>query len=717
MKRVLVVLFATSCFCCSNVRADEGMWLLPLLEKINQAEMTELGFQLTAEDIYNVNHSGLKDAIVFFGGGCTGGIVSDDGLLFTNHHCGYDEIQNHSSIEHDYLKDGFWAMDREEELPNPGLEVRFLRSIENVTAEITNEIPDSTDEETRRKLLKEKALEIESKASDDGKYRADVKSFFAGNEYYLFVYEVFKDVRFVGAPPSAIGKFGYDTDNWEWPRHTGDFSIFRIYTAPDGSPAEYDAGNIPLRSKRSLPVSMNGVNEGDFTFILGYPGSTDRYLSSFGIKQTMEVTNDIRIAVRGVRQEILQNDMVNDQAVNIKYASKYSRSSNYWKYSIGQNRGLKRLNVIPKKEVEEAEFQIWAEADSARKAQYGSLLEELETVYVARNSSEFNFQYLNEAFFRAAEIMDFISEFQYLYMLLLMEDQDNEDLTNEISELREMTETFFAEYNQSTDQKVTEAMFRLYGGMVPLSQRPDVYDLIQKKYKGDYHKFVSKLFDNTFFLSGEKVKAFLDEPEIATLNKDMGFITMNSIFRKYYEEYQILDSYDLELNGLNRKYLQARMEKDSNALKYPDANLTMRLTYGTVGDYSPRDAVHYDYITFLKGVMEKEDPENFEFVVPGKLKELYEKKDYGPYSKDDKMPVCFITNNDITGGNSGSPVLNAKGELIGLAFDGNWEAMSGDIAYEPELQRCICVDIRYILFIIDKYAGAGHLVKELKLIN
>lgn len=719
MKRSLVVIFSAVILVSFvlNSKADEGMWLLPLLESYNIDEMQDLGFELTAEDVYSINNSSIKDAIVIFGGGCTGEIVSDEGLLFTNHHCGYDEIQNHSALEHDYLKEGFWAMTREEELPNPGLEVRFLDRIEIVTERILQELSDQMNEADRKDKVAELSEEIVEEAEEDGKYEAEVKSFFEGNTYYLFVYKVFKDVRFVGAPPSSIGKFGYDTDNWEWPRHTGDFSIFRVYTAPDGSPAEYALENVPLKPKHFLPLSLDGIEKGDFTFILGFPGRTYRYLSSFGIQETINNTNNIRVLVRGARLEILQEDMLADDEIRINYASKYSRSSNYWKFSIGQNRGLKSLNVISKKKEEENEFQTWAEADSARKVTYGNLLGPMESIYASRESNDYNFQLIQEAFFRATEIIDFITEFQYLYLLLLSEEDGSEDIEEEIQELKVLTADFFSEYNLRTDKKVAKAMFELYYQNAKENQYPDIYTIIEKKFKGDFGKFTDKLFTETFFIDEDKVMEFLADPSLKALSKDFGFKTGNSIVRKYYEEYGVLDNYDLKLDKLKRLYMKGRMEMNPDIDLYPDANFTMRLSYGIVDDYTPRDAVHYNYYTRLKGVMEKEDSTDFEFEVPQKLKELYNSKDYGIYGENDEMPLCFITNNDITGGNSGSPVLNSKGELIGLAFDGNWEAMSGDIAFEPGLQRCICVDIRYVLFIIDKFAGNSSLIEELKFAN
>ena len=716
MKRVGSIVLILILIGQINLKADEGMWMLPDIEKLIMPDMLELGIQLTAEDIYSINNSSIKDAIVIFGRGCTGEIVSDDGLLFTNHHCGFDEIQYHSSVDHDFLNDGFWAMSRDDELPNPDLEVRFLKRIENITGRILEGVTDSLTEEGRRSKIREKIDSIKEERSDDG-LEAIVKSFYAGNEYYLFEYEVFKDVRLVGAPPSSIGKFGYDTDNWEWPRHTGDFSIFRVYTAPDGSPAEYSTDNIPLKPKYFLPVSLKGYEKGDLTFILGYPGGTDRYLCSYGILETMQVENANRIRIRGERLNILMRDMQADPKVRIQYSNKYFRSSNYWKYSIGQNYRLRVLDVIDKKRQEEVEFQDWSSSDSLRSLKYGNILPEMERIYNARRDAEMNFNAMTEAFFIASELVGFIADFNYLYKLLRIGGTEPQELQDELDILRKDAGKFYKDYNISTDIRVTSAMFELYKEMIRPEQQPEIYQEINRKFKGNIDKFVNHLFSHTIFTDEGKLMAFLNKPSVAVLERDRGFQVTRSIFRKYYEEYTILDGFDLQLEYLDRLYMLGRRELWPDKYEYPDANFTMRMTYGTVENYSPRDAVHYDEITVLKGVMEKEDTSNFEFLVPDLLKELYSKKDYGPYGVNGKMPVCFITNNDITGGNSGSPVFNAKGELIGLAFDGNWEAMSGDIEYEPALQRCICVDIRYVLFIIDKYAGATQLIEELKIVN
>ncbi|MBA7526630.1 Dipeptidyl-peptidase 7 [subsurface metagenome] len=715
MKKIISLFFSFLISFSFLVKADEGMWLLPLLEKLNMGAMTKMGLKLTAEEIYSINQSSLKDAIVIFGGGCTAEIVSDQGLLLTNHHCGYGRIQAHSTVENDYLRNGFWAMSKEEELANPGLSVTFLVRIEDVSEKINSELNDDLTEETRYNKIREISGQIEDEATEGNHYSARVQSFFGGNYFYLMVYERYTDVRLVGAPPSSIGKYGGDTDNWMWPRHTGDFSVFRIYSGPDGKPAVYSPDNIHLKPKHYLPVSVKGVDKGDFAMVLGYPGGTQRYMTSYRIDEVLRITHPNRIKIRGIRQDIMLEDMLASDKVRIQYSSKYSGSSNYWKFSIGQSQGLKRLKIKEKKQKLEDMFREWTDVDPVRKQKYGEALDLIKTSIEAKKEYSHADQYLMECLLRGSEIISAARRLTGLYEAL--EEGNQEDIDNQAERIKTSMANFFKDYSPPTDRKIVKAMFKLYAQNVIEEYQPTIFNEIRSKYKGNFDKFVDAMFDKSVIVNQTKLNTFLDKPNKKVLEKDPGFKASRSIFGKFMELRTKTAEFDTDLAKGRRLYIAGLMEMHQDRVFYPDANFTMRITYGTVGDYDPQDAVHYSYQTTLKGVMEKEDPDNFEFVVEEKLKELYEKKDYGVYGKDGVMPVCFTTNNDITGGNSGSPVINANGELIGLAFDGNWEAMSGDIAFEPELQKCISVDIRYVLFIMDKFAGAKHLVDEMTIIE
>lgn len=699
-------------------KADEGMWLPIFVERLNYIDMKEMGLQLTPEEIYSINNSSLKDAIAIFGRGCTSELISDQGLLLTNHHCGYGRIQAHSSVEHDYLKDGFWAESFEDELPNEGLSATFLVRIDDVTSEMMSGLNDDMTEDERYKAVRTKGKEIANKAKEGTHYDASVRSFYAGNEYYLFVYEKFEDIRLVGAPPSSIGKYGADTDNWMWPRHTGDFSLFRVYTGKDGKPAKYSEDNIPMKPKHYLPVSMDGVKKGDFSMILGYPGSTERYLTSYGIKMALDVSNQTVVDIRDVKLKIMMEDMQADPAVRIKYASKYARTSNYWKYFIGQTKGLKRLKVYDKKLAIEEEFQTWVNSSDSKKGKYGKALSLIEKAYEEMNKYELARIYFREAISRGSEILSAASGTSKLKKELMEKDPDQEKINDMVNGLKEKSKSFFKDYNAPTDEKLLAAMLEMYYENVPADQQPEYLKTIAKKYKGDFKAYAQKVFETSYFVSQERVDELLADPSAKKIEKDLAYQTIKSFSNFYYEKIQpeAIKAND-DLDKGNRLFIAGLREQYPDKTFYPDANFTMRLTYGQVLDYYPADAIHFNYYTTLEGVMQKEDPNNWEFVVPEKLKELYETKDYGKYGEGDVMKVCFLTNHDITGGNSGSPVINGKGELIGLAFDGNWEAMSGDIAFEPELQRTINVDIRYVLFIIDKFAGATRLVDEMTLVS
>ncbi|HOK61422.1 MAG: S46 family peptidase [Tenuifilum sp.] len=715
IKRLTTLLLGFLLLVSSAIKADEGMWLLPLLQKYNIQAMQQKGFKLTADDIYNLNQASIKDAVIIFGRGCTGEVVSDQGLVLTNHHCGYGAIQQHSTPEHDYLEDGFWAKSFEEEIPTPGLTATFLIRIEDVTDQVNAAFKPEMSEADRDKAAMEIGRKIAKQATDGTHYTASVRSFFGGNQYFLLVYEVFNDVRLVGAPPSSIGKFGHDTDNWMWPRHTGDFSVFRIYASKDNKPADYSRENVPYKPKHFLPISLKGVNNGDFTMIMGYPGSTQRYMTSVEVQERINILNANRIYVRGIKQEIWLKDMQADKAVNIKYASKYAGSSNYWKNSIGMNKALKRLKVYDFKKQQEEEFTKWVLASPERQQKYGEALSLINEGVTGRKEYLHASQYISEALFSGTEIIGMAAMTRSLVDAL--KGNKTEEVTKISKSLKARSENFYKNYNTPTDQKTAKAMFRIFMENVPLTYQPDIFNTIRTKYKGDVDKFVDQMFAKTMFTDPAKFNAFLDKPSLKVLEKDPVYVAAASISNKYEEISKVMAPFNEKLQRGQRLYIAGVLEMNEGKAMYPDANFTMRLTYGEIKDYYPMDAVHYDYLTTLDGVMEKEDPDNWEFVVPAKLKELYNSKDYGRYGKDGKMPVAFISTNDITGGNSGSPVMNGNGELIGIAFDGNWEAMSGDIVFENKLQRTISVDIRYVLFVIDKYAGATRLIDEMKIIE
>jgi len=711
MKRLLIIaLLILGMF--PVLRADEGMWLPLFVSRLNYVDMQKMGLHLTAEEIYSINHSSMKDAIIQFGNGCTAEVVSAEGLVLTNHHCGYGSIQSHSSVEHDYLTDGFWAMNKNEELSNPGLTAKFLVRIEDVSARVLHEITSSMTEKERSDKVFAIAKKIQDEAIKGTHYEANVRSFFNGNEYYLFVYEIFKDVRLVGAPPSSIGKFGADTDNWMWPRHTCDFSMFRIYTAPDGTPAEYSKANVPLKPKQFLPVSLNGVHKDDFAMIMGYPGTTDRYLTSYGVKLAVDQTGPTIVSIRAKKLDIMRQDMDADAAVRIKYASKYAGIANYWKFFIGQTKGLKRLDVYDQKKQIEANFTQWVNEDQGRKEKYGEALSDISQAYAELEKYNISRIYFSEAI-RGMEVVAFSRNFENLYNELKNKTPDQAKVADLVKKLHETADKFFKDYNESTDRKLMAAMLEMYYKNVPFDQQPAQMADIVKRCNGDFGKYAEWAFKETFLACPVMVNAFLDKPSLKTLEKDPVFSLWLAFSANNKKFSDISDKANEQLDRGNRLFVAGLREMQPDKKFYPNANSTMRLTYGQVLDYYPADAVHYDYKTTLKGVMEKEDSTNWEFVVPAKLKQLYKTKDFGPYAENGELMTCFLTNNDITGGNSGSPVINADGQLIGLAFDGNWEAMSGNIAFEPALQRTICVDIRYVMFIIDKYAGARNLVDEL----
>ena len=719
MKKIISLFIVSSLFFSFSLKADEGMWLPILLEKYNIGTMTKMGLKLSAEDIYSINHSSIKDAILALDhGSCTAEVISPDGLLLTNHHCGYGEIQAHSSTEHDYLTDGFWARSKDEELANPGKTASFLIRVEDVTERIISQLNDTMPEARREAVVDSIAKVIEKAATDSTFYNARVNGMFKGNYYYLFVYETFKDIRLVGAPPESIGKFGSDTDNWMWPRHTADFSMFRIYCSPDGNPSEYSKDNVPFKPKHYLPISLKGVKKGDFAMILGYPGRTNRFLTSWGVKETIDQENPNRIKVRGKKQSIWKEDMSASDAIRIQYSSKYARSSNYWKYSIGENKGLKRLKIYEKKQKLETRFADWINQDSLRKEKYGEALNLIEGSY--KNAEKYSnaVQYLYETMIGGTEVVSFAMKGGQLNRLL-KNSPDSTNLINAgVENLKAQGKDFFKDYSVTTDKKVFVALINMYYQDVPKEFHPDFYNLINKKYKGSVEKFADYLYKKSIFVDQNRLNEFLAKPNKKVIAKDPAYIMMKSVINKYREIYAASDEFNSQLYRGERLFEAGLLEMEKEKVFYPDANSTMRLTYGKVGDYYPKDAVHYDYYTTLKGVMEKEDPNNHEFVVKQKLKDLYNAKDYGQYGDaDGTLHLCFITDNDITGGNSGSPVINGEGQLIGIAFDSNWEGMSSDVAFDTEYVKCVNVDIRYVLFVIDKFAGATNLIDEMTIVT
>ena len=704
---ILLMLFAF------GARADEGMWLPYSINGQNLADMQRLGCKLTAEQIFSFNQPSLKDAIVQFGGGCTGELISPEGLLLTNHHCGLGQVQAHSSVEHDYLKDGFWAYSKDQELPNEGLSVLFLNYIEDVTEEVLKGVTDNMSETDREQKIAENSKRLKTEKKGKSDVRVEIVPFYHGNQYILFVYDVYKDVRLVACPPWGIGKFGADTDNWTWPRHKGDFCIFRVYTAPDGSPAEYSKDNIPMKSKHYLPISLKGVQPGDYTMILGYPGSTDRYSTSGSVKNLIELEDPAIVACRTTKLEQYRKHMDADPAVFIQYASKQAGVSNYWKYSIGQIKQLKRNKVYEKRLEQEQAFRNWANTDPQRKAKYAGIFDDFDKYWAHQSKYTKALLYHREAGWNGGEAVRFSMKFRsvdYAYA----EKIPQENIAAYTKKMKGDVEDFFKDYNKELDRDATIALLNLFYKDVDPSQLPATIKKVGDKTGGDFTAFVNNAFTKSIFVDKAKLTAWLENPK--PIAKDPIFALMQEIVNSYIALGE--EAEKVECGRADRLYMEGLMEMQKDRNFYPDANFTMRLTYGSVQDYQPADGVTYNYYTTLDGVMAKYIPGNWEFDVPKDLIKLWENKDYGRYAdKNGDLVVNFITTNDITGGNSGSPVIDAQGNLIGLAFDGNWEAMSGDIAFENEVQRTICMDMRYLLFIIDKMANAQNLMKELKIVQ
>ena len=719
MKKVLFIVFAL--LSTSIVRADEGMWLLSLLGK-NIEQMQAQGCKLTAEDIYSVNKASLKDAIVGLGNAgrpfwhfCSGEIISDKGLVLTNHHCGFGVIQKHSTLEHDYLSDGFWAYDMKDELLNPGITASILQRMEDVSDKVNAVLNDNMTEEERAQAIAVISKQLSTEAVKGTNLQAQVIDMFEGNQFFLLVYKIYQDVRLVGAPPQSMGKFGGDTDNWVWPRHTADFCMMRIYTAPNGEPAPYSPNNVPLKPKHHLPVSAKGVQDGDFAMIMGFPGTTDRFLTSFGLKETMDVTNDIRYKVRTEKLRVMKEGMDADPKTRIQYASKHAQCANYWKYSHEQNIALKNLNTMGEKEKIEREFTAWVNADPARKAKYANALTMIKEGYEAMHPYNEAMNYMQEAGLQGAESPLFAVRVSNT--LKAYYDEKTPEMIKErmMEAIKENAQEFFKDYNKDVEKNLIAVMFKMYGDNVAEEWHPEVIKMINKKYKGNYEKYAKEVSDKSIFTDQARFDAFLAKPDMKKLEKDPGYIMGNSLFETYQKLGGATEEMRTKVAKGDRLFVRGLMEMQPEKVWAPNANSTIRLTYGNVKSYKPRDAVFYDYYTTLTGVMEKEGPKGTEFEVPQKLKDLYYAKNFGRYGADN-ISVNFITNNDITGGNSGSPVINACGELIGTAFDGNSEAMSGDIDFEENLQRCINLDTRYMLFIVDKMANAQNLIDEMTIV-
>lgn len=707
MWAVLLLLVASG-----QVYADEGMWVLKELNKQNLARMQELGFTPSYDQLYSETDPCVANAVVIFGGGCTGITVSNEGLVFTNHHCGFGAIQQLSSVEHDYLKDGFVSQSKAEELPVPGLSVRYLKETVDVSDRINGEISSIAEEHLRLAAADSIGKVICDSIGANEFLAADVVPFYNNNKYFLVVYDVYRDVRMAFAPPSSIGKFGGDTDNWMWPRHTGDFSVFRVYANGENKPAEYNKDNKPYAPKYVAEVSMQGYQDKDYAMTMGFPGSTDRYLCSWGVQQRIDESNKPRIEVRGIKQAIWKDAMLASDEVRIKYASKYAGSSNYWKNSIGMNRGLANLDVIGRKQAEEAGFATWVAQTPERKATYGEVLGLLEKGYTSTNELRNASTYLSETLVSGAEIVR---------LARMIQSVDIEGSTpEEISiTLEDKIQPFFKDYDASVDQKVLAAMMKVAKERIPSQYLPDIFEKIDKKYKGDYTKYAADVFKKTSILSYDNVEAMLKDPkQYAKLKKDPAAELSLSVLISLLGLSQSMGDAQYDIAKGERLYFAGLKEMQPEKALSSDANFTMRLSYGSVGGYRPYDAAWYNYYSTDKGILEKEDATSDEFWVQPEILEMVRAKDFGPYANaDGDLQLCFLSNNDITGGNSGSPVFDKNARLIGLAFDGNWEAMSGDIAFEPDLQRCINVDIRYVLFMIDKWGKCPRLIEELTIVK
>ena len=711
MKR-FTTLAAAFLLLFSSARADEGMWLLHMLQRINEAGMQEAGLRLSAQDIYDINNASLKDAIVRLNGGsCTAEVISSQGLVLTNHHCAYGAIQSFSAPEHDYLTDGFWAKGKDQEMHIEDFFVSFLVRIDDVTERVLSKVNDDMPEGERGAAVAAELDAIQKEYMEaNPAYSYDMKTMYYGNEFYVFTYQDYSDVRLVAAPPESVGKYGGDTDNWMWPRHTGDFSMVRIYADADNNPADYSEDNVPFTPKRHLKISMAGVDQGDYTMIMGYPGSTDRFLSSWGVEQAINLYNPSVVECRDLKLKTMKSHMDADKAVRIKYAAKYAQTANYWKYYIGQTKGLKRLEVQAQKQKLEALFNRWVNEDEGRKAEYGEALDLIADYYAETDATVKADVYALEAGLIGSDIA--------LFGLRVgragtgMFDADPEKVAAAKAGLQGLADDHFKDYDMDTDRELFVKMLTKYRDDIDPAYWPTQFTVVQNKYKGDFEAYANKIYSKSPLRSAEAFAAFLENPKQKTFEKDLAIAMSMSLLQRYFQGTS--PEVQAKFDRGYRLFVRGLRELMPNKAWYPDANSTMRLTYGPVGDYKPADAVHYDFVTTANGILEKKDNSNPEFIVPERLEQLIKARDFGPYADENgELVVCFIHGTDITGGNSGSPVMNADGDLIGLAFDGNWEAMSGDIAFEHQLQRTISVDIRYVMWILDKYAGCTNLIEEM----
>lgn len=700
-----------------NLFADEGMWL-PLLLKNKEADMQKNGMRISAEDIYNVNNASLKDAVMLFGTGCTGEFVSNEGLLLTNHHCGYSFIVSHSTVERDYLTNGFWAMNREEELPCKGLAITRLVYMEDVTQSVLKGVADNISETERQKLIEKNIAQVKEKATKNNHYTAVIKPFYYGNQYFMYVNEVFKDVRLVGAPPSNIGKFGGDTDNWMWPRHTGDFSVFRVYADKDGKPAEYSKDNVPYTPKKHLKINIKGVEEGDFTFVFGYPGTTKQFLASDAVNYIQNIEDPTRIKLRTARLDVYNRAMNESPAQRLRYASKVASVANGWKKWQGEVRGLKRLNAIEKKKAFEKDFNAWAKNN----AKYKNVLSELKATYAEMEKANLSFIYLNEAVFAS----DLMAQVRWVANIISASENKNEEEVIALAEkLYHNLKNYYSkdyENHRKVDKEIFVKTMAIFYNDFAKANYFWLRDIVENSKQETAEQFFAKIYETSFLSNPQQAEKLLKNFKAKNVKKminDPAVELFLPIWGQYMEKDRFeLASYDNKVDSLYRIYVDGIMKKDTKKEFYPDANLTLRVAYGNIKTYSPKDAVRYEAFSTIEGIMEKENPEIYDYVVEPKLKQLYNNKDYGQYAnKYGELPVAFIASNHTTGGNSGSPVLDKDGNLIGINFDRNWEGTMSDVMYDPSQCRNISLDIRYCLFIIDKFAGASHLIDEMTLIK